>query len=227
MTQITDVPVSGVYYQQGAIVQIIVQLVDIVTGEPVQLQTATGLTISIKYPDLTTWQTFNAQLYTDGSDGRIYYITKNDGTTIDLSQAGLYQVQGQAVIGGVSIPQSLTTDFYVLENVFGGSTMPLTTPSAMILYDSSNVRWAGTVDPSGVISWAALPSGPAGYLQFNSIVMKDGNGVYWTQTIDTDGVVTPAMAGTFPEALAFFFLTDVNGKTWKITANEAGVLEAA
>lgn len=221
---ITDVPESGKYFQQGAIVRLVVQLIDIETGLPIPLQTATGLTISILYPDLETSQTFPATLYTDGSDGQISYITQNDGTTIDLTQTGLYRMQGDAIIGGVSLPPSYETDFYVLPNVFGGPSVTNTTPTAIILFDSTGVRWVGTVSAGGVISWAAQISGPASYLYVNSLVMKDDLGVYWTISISTLGVISAVPGGTFPHALNYFFLADINGKSWLVTISEDGIL---
>lgn len=228
MTVITDVPQSGIYFQQGAIVELIAQLIDAVTGQPVQLQTATGLTISILYPDGTTAQTFSASLYTDGSDGMIKYITKNDGVTIDLNQKGLYFMQGSGVIGGVSLPPSYETDFYVLPNVSGTTPPPLAyTPSAVIMFDSSNVRWAGTVSPSGTVSWAAAPSGPTAFIYLNQLVMKDQSGLYHLGSISTLGVFSAPAGGTFPSALENFILTDINGKSWVMTMSEAGALVAS
>lgn len=227
MTLLLDIPDSGIYFQQGAIVQLVVQLLDINTGLPIQLQAATALTISLLYPDLVTTQSFPATLYTDGSDGKIYYTTENDGTTIDLLEFGLYQMQGTAVVGGVQLPPSYRTDFYVLKNVFGGSTMPVFTPSAVVMYDSSNVRWVGTVTSSGVLHWTALASGPNSFLQFNQLVMKDPNGVYWTLSISTVGVISGVPGGTFPEALESFFLADTANKTWIITVSDVGALVAS
>jgi hypothetical protein len=221
---ITDVPQSGIYYQQGAIVQLVVQLIDIVTGLPIQLQAAAGLSIAILYPDLVTSQTFQAKLYTDGSDGMISYITQNTGAIINLSQVGLYQMQGMAVIGGVLTPPSYETDFYVLKNTFGGSMSTITTPSAIILFDSNGIRWAGTVSPLGVISWNPLVMGPQGFLQFNNLVMPDITGVYWEFMINDSGVVTSIPGGTFPQVQNYFFLQDINGKSWLITNNYGALL---
>lgn len=222
---ITDVPNSGIYFQQGAIVQLIVQIIDINTGLPVQLQTATGLSISILYPDRTTAQTFTAALYSDGSDGMIVYTTKNDGVTIDLSQIGLYQMQGSGVISGIQLPPSYATDFYVLPNAIGTvSPAPAYTPSAVILVDSASTRWGGTVNPSGTLTWAATPSGPSSFLYVSTLVMKDASGIYWTVSISTIGVVSTVPGGSFANALDYFLLTDTNGKSWVITMSEAGVL---
>lgn len=228
MTVITDVPQSGIYFQNGAIVQLVVQILDINTGLPVQLQTATALTISLLYPDTLTSQVFPATLYTDGSDGMIVYTTVNNGTQIDLSQVGLYHMQGSAVQGGVQLPPSYETDFYVLPNVFGGNGMIQYTPSAIILFDNAGTRWVGIVPPSGgSLVWTAQQTGPSSFLQFNQLVMKDDSGVYWTQSISTLGVVTATAGGTFPDAVNSFLMSDINGKTWIITVTEAGTMVAS
>lgn len=224
---LTDVPQSGIYYQRAAIVQLIVQILDINTGLPVQLQTANGFSISILYPDLLTSQTFVAALYSDGSDGKITYITKNDGVTIDLNQVGLYQVQGDAVIGGVSLPPTYETDFYVLPNVFGGTMPAIVTPSAIVLYDSDNVRWVGTISAPNVLSWAAQIEGPAGFFQPNALVMKDSTGLYWTITISTLGVPVFTAIGGFPQAINYFELSDINGKSWLVTVSAVPDLVAS
>lgn len=228
MTQITDVPNSGIYFQKGAIVQLIVQIIDANTGMLVPLQTAEGLSISLLYPDGTTQQTFAAQLFTDGSDGMIVYTTVNNGTQINLSQVGLYQMQGQAAIAGVASLLSYETDFYVLANTFGGSSMQTTTPSAVVLFDNLGVRWAGIVPPSGgALVWVAQSSGPNQFLQFNQLVMKDDTGTYWLYSISSTGVVSAVPGGTFPNAIDKFTLIDVNSKSWIVTGTEAGTLLAS
>ncbi len=231
---ITDVPTSGKYFQRGAIAALVVQMIDAESvtpdnpeGDPIPLQTATGLSISILYPDGTTSQSFTAELYSDGSDGRIKYITKNDGVTVDLSQVGLYKIQGNAVIGGVPLPPSYESDFYVLKNTFGGTVMPIATPSGIVLFDSDTVRYVGTVNPSGELSFAQQSEGPTTYLYFNELVMKDSEGIYWTITMGTDGEYDAAPGGTFPHALNYFTLVDQNNKTWVITISTQGVLTPA
>lgn len=224
---ITDVPQSGIYYQQGAIVQLVVQLIDITTGDPVNLQTATGLVISVLYPDRSISQSFVASLYTDGSDGRITYTTKNDGVTVDLSQVGLYQIQGSAVVGDVALPPSYESDFYVLRNTFGGITVPITTASGLVMLDIGSVRYVGTVDPSGDLTFAQQNSGPPSFVYFNTLVMKDSDGVYWTVAMGTDGVYVATPGGSFANALNYILMNDINGKTWVITISTQGVLTPA
>lgn len=228
MTVITDVPESGIYFQQGAITQIIAQILDANTGEPIQLQTATGLSISVLYPDLISSQTFAAHLLTDGSDGKIYYTTVNDEDQMDLSQVGLYQFQGSAAIDGVISVLSYLNDFYVLKNAFTNiSPPPPFNSSALILFDSTGVRWSMTVSPDGELPVVLQPSGPANYLQFNSLVMKDSDGLYWTVSVSTIGVISGTPGGAFQNAIESFFLTDINGTSWVVTIDTDGTLVAA
>lgn len=224
---ITDVPTSGVYFQQGAIVQIVVEIIDINTGEPVQLQTATGLSISVLYPDLATSQVFAAEKYTDGSDGKIVYTTINDGTTIDLSQVGLYQVQGNGVVNSVPLPPTYLTDFYVLKNVVGTAMPPIFNTSSMIFYDATGVRWGLTINPSGDQTIVAQTTLPTSFIYFAGLVMKDASGIYWTASMSTGGVLTWTQGGSFSQALESFTLNDINGRSWLFTISEAGQLEAA
>lgn len=225
--RITDVPNSGVYFQQGSIVRLVVEIVDVETGLPVQLQTATGLSISLLYPDNIVSQTFAAQLYTDGSDGKIMYITRNNGLTVDLSQVGLYQMQGNYTIGGVVQPPSYFTDFYVLRNAIGISSPPIFNSLAMLFYDDSGVRWALTVDSSGDQHIALQPTLPASFIYFQNLVMKDPAGLYWQSSISITGDLTWTPGGSFTQALESFSLTDTNGTSWLFTISEEGVLVAA
>lgn len=228
MTLITDIPQSGVYFQQGAIVQLVVQIVDVNTGLPVQLQTATGLSISILYPDRVTVKTVAATLFTDGSDGMIVYTTVNNGTTIDLSQIGLYEMQGIAAIGGSVTVLSYQTDCYVLPNPFSNSSpAPAMSASAMIFYDPNGVRWALTVSPSGLQAPALQPSGPSSYIFFNTVVLQDSDGVYWTASMSITGVLTWTSGGSFVNALESFVLIDSNNRSWLCTISTSGVLVAS
>lgn len=226
---ITDVPQSGIYYQQGAVVRIVVQFIDNATGLPIPLQTASGMAISILYPDGVTAQTFQASLFTDGSDGNIVYTTKNNGSNVDLSQIGLYQLQGSASVNGVALPPSYLTDFYVLRNVAGLSTTPIFNSSALILFDPLGNRWGVTVSTLGALVVALTPTLPTNYLKFNQLVMQDANGVYWTVGVNSNGTFNTAVASGsgFAHALANFILSDANGVSWVVTISTAGVLSAA
>lgn len=229
ISNISDVPESGVYFQQGAIVQLVVQMLDVNTGEPVQLQLAQIMTISLEYPDETTIMEFPATLYTDGSDGRMVYTTRNNGLgQVDLFQVGLYKIQGQAMIGGVALPPSSRSDFYVQANANGGgSPVANFSPNAIILFDSNGVRYAVSVNSSGQVIKQARINGPQNALQLNALVMKDSTGIYWTIGIDTSGNFTKAQTGAFPQALSEVVLLDENGKAWVTTVNTNGDLEAA
>jgi hypothetical protein len=232
---ITDVPQSGARTQQGAIFQIVAQLIDFntispsnPTGDPIQLQTASGLSISILYPDGVTTLTVPAVLATDGSDGMIVYTTVNNGTQIDLSQIGLYHFQGNAVVGGVQLPPSYQDDFYVMANVTGNpSPAPIYQASAVIFFDTNGVRWAQSVSPSGLSAPVLQPSGPANFLLFQNLVMVDSNGIYWKATMSTVGVLSWATTAQTASALGSFILNDSNGRSWICTISTSGVLGAA
>lgn len=63
-------------------------------GTVVDLATATDLKIYMKTP--TETKTFDASLYTDGTDGKIKYVTVEG----DIDLAGEWQIQAGANIGG-------------------------------------------------------------------------------------------------------------------------------
>lgn len=224
--RIVDVPTSGIYFQRGAITQLVFQIIDRNTGLPVQLQTASALTISIRYPDDSTSRDFVASLYTDGSDGRIVYTTHNDGDSdIDLTQVGLYEIQGRGTIGGVQLPESSEDDFYVLANADDDGTQPVAyTSSAFVLFDENNARWAITIDTDGDLVKTKQPTGPANALTLHNLVLKDDTGIYWTVTIDATGELHIDQGGTFETAIDRITLIDSAAVTWLITVSEAGVL---
>lgn len=228
---ITDVPESGIYVQVGAITQLVLQIIDVNTGEPVPLQTATGLQISLLYPDRITSRDLPAELYTDGSDGMIAYTTQNDGASnIDLTQNGLYYAQGFATISGTQLPPSELTDFYAKKNVSATGTPPIAyTSSALIFFDSNNVRWAMTVDTDGDISNPSVArlTGPINSLTLNQVVLQDSDGVYWTITMGTDGEYVATVGGTYAQSISTLVLLDSDDVSWVITISTAGVLEAA
>lgn len=71
-------------------------------GEVVDISTATGLTIIFKKPD-GTLLSVTADLYTDGTDGIMYYRAV-DG---DLDQAGIWKIQAFVEISGGSYYSSI------------------------------------------------------------------------------------------------------------------------
>jgi hypothetical protein len=222
-----NVPQSGIYFQVGAITQLVVEIIDITTGEPVPLQVAGDLEISILYPDGVTYQRFNAELYTDGSDGRIVYTTQNDGgSNVDLSEAGLYSIQGYATIGGVPLPPSERSDFYVLPNNTGVEPV-ISGTTGLVFYDTDNVRWAMTVDTNGDLQIAAKKTGPYGFVYLDPLVLQDSDGVYWTVTINTDGEYQTEINGTFQESVQQIVLKDTNGRSWVLTISTEGVLQTS
>lgn len=226
---ITDVPDSAIYLQVGAITQLVVEIQDVNTGDPVQLQTATGMTISILYPDGTTARDLPAALYTDGSDGRIAYTTHNDGASdIDLTQWGKYRIQGWATLGGVQLPPSSRSDFYVLPNNDDTGQPPIAyTSSALILFTVDDIRTAMTVDTLGDLHFTARLVGPSNSLTLSQFVLQDSDGVYWIITADGAGSYTSTPGGTFDNALEQLILLDSNSHGWIITISTAGVLSAA
>lgn len=225
MTQITDIPNSGIYLQRGSILQLVIQLIDLNTGLPLQLQVATGLTISMLYPDLDTSIDFVASLYTDGTDGRIVYTTQNTEDQIDLSQVGLYHIQGSVTIGGVPQPPSQETDFYVLANANETGTPPNAyTASAFILFSPNGTRWATVCTGAPALVSAAQATGPINALTLGTLVMRDDTGVYWTVTITNLGVLESTPGGNFQDSIDRFTLVDTSGVTHIITISEDGEL---
>lgn len=62
-------------------------------GQIVDISSATSLSIFIKKPDGTILTRVGV-LETDGTDGKMYYITVSG----DLDKAGSYKIQGQVVL---------------------------------------------------------------------------------------------------------------------------------
>lgn len=228
---ITDIPNSGIYFQVGAITNLIVQILDVNTGVPVPLQTATNMVISILYPDGITARDLPATLYTDGSDGCISYVTQNDGlSNIDLTQIGMYKIQGQATIAGIPLPPSYESDFYVNSNVDDVGTPPIAyTSSALIFFDITNVRWAMTVSTGGAISnpSTARLTGPINSLTLNAIVMQDSDGILWTITMATNGHYVATVGGNVAQLIHDLVLLDSVSHAWVLTISTLGVLIAS
>lgn len=222
MTVLTDIPLSGLYFQQGAVTQLIVKIVDLNTGQPVQLQQATGLKIAIQYPDLT-FQQFTAALYTDGSDGKIVYTTVNSGpNAVDLSEVGLYHIQGQAVIGATTLLPSPKSDFYVLPNI-GPAVGPTVYPG-FALYDSTNVRWFCNVIPKGNTNTTPLTTGPAGTYDVQPIIMRDAGGNFWQLGIDTTGHIIKTGISAPTSFITSLLIQDSTGYVWQLTILPTGDL---
>ncbi len=89
----------------------LITILDENTGNPVNLSTATGLTIKFQYPDGTSVDK-TGTLYSGGADGKLYYTSIAN----DLSQAGQYFIQGEATIGGAT-KNSEQGRFYVNANI--------------------------------------------------------------------------------------------------------------
>lgn len=82
-------------------------------GNPVDISTATSLVIKIEYPDQTSVDK-TGTLYSDGTDGVLYY----DTIANDLSQSGQYFCQAKVTIA--SQPKSSAVGpFFVYPNIDG------------------------------------------------------------------------------------------------------------
>ncbi len=114
------IPQAMKQFQYGAAVRLIVQFIDpIATAAngnvpvPLDIAGASDLLVCLLYPDTTTSENFDGTFLTDGSDGEIYYDTVYN---TDLSQLGLFQIQGKATLGG-SVVLTAVGYFEVLANV--------------------------------------------------------------------------------------------------------------
>ena len=101
------IPQALQQFQYGSVVRLIVQFIDPVataaangTPVPLDIAGATDLLVCLLYPDTSTSQNFAGAFVTDGTDGQIYYDTVYNA---DLSQLGLFQIQGKATLGGKPI----------------------------------------------------------------------------------------------------------------------------
>ena len=97
----------------GIIIRVTVKENDKVT--PVDLSTATSILIYLYRPD-GALISGSATFTTDGSDGKIEYITQ----TNDLSVQGMYKIQARYMIGGHS-KKTNTSNFLVEPNLPGVS----------------------------------------------------------------------------------------------------------
>jgi len=89
----------------------IVQIVDCESGLPIDLSLATTMTIKFLLPDKTVIER-TAVFTTDGTDGRIQYVT----IAGDLSLAGLWKIQAYAVDSGFT-NNSEIEEFRVYSNL--------------------------------------------------------------------------------------------------------------
>lgn len=89
-----DGPLQGCQETNDSI-QLAVTVVD-EGGLPISLRNASALTLALRAPDGTVADKA-ASLLTNGLDGGLQYTT----TKADLTQAGVYQLQAEYVIGGL------------------------------------------------------------------------------------------------------------------------------
>ena len=73
-------------------------------GSAVDISSASVLQMIIKKPDQTTL-TKTASLNTDGTDGKMKYVTVTD----DIDQVGNWKIQGKVVIGSATYYSSVST----------------------------------------------------------------------------------------------------------------------
>lgn len=73
-------------------------------GAVVDISGASTMTIVIKKPDGESL-TKTASLYTDGTDGKMEYITQSG----DIDQAGLYKIQGIVVLDSGTFHTSISS----------------------------------------------------------------------------------------------------------------------
>lgn len=126
MQTVYPVPVTGKpselltqFCQQNDIgIPLVIQFLD-QNNIPINLSTATNLYIKIGYPDGTS-KNFAAALYTDGTDGKIVYVSAGSSPT-DLSQVGDHIIQGRVTISGIK--SSRTGKLLVYANV-NDDTLP-------------------------------------------------------------------------------------------------------
>jgi hypothetical protein len=221
MNVITNVPESGIYIQRGAIAKLIAQLIDLETGLPILLQAATALFMDVVYPDRAGTRTFPAQLYTDGSDGKIVYTTQNNGLGYsDLNQTGLYNLQGRASIGNVPLPPSYVTDFYVLGNAADLATTPVTFP---VLRANDGKFWQIYILRTGQLDILQIDATTDAV---DTIYMVDSAGQNWTLVAMRTGpadanLVTTPVTGPFPADQQFYVVDSIK-KQWVVNVLAAG-----
>ena len=73
-------------------------------GAVVDISSAASMQMIIKRPDQTT-MTKTASNYTDGTDGKMKYVTVTD----DIDQVGNWKIQGKVVIGSATYYSSVST----------------------------------------------------------------------------------------------------------------------
>ena len=205
-------------------VKFIVQVVD-QSGNPVNLSTATGLTCLLLYPDEQTEVSVAAAFNTDGTDGRLTF-TAQAGS---IYQDGFYGIQAQfSMSGGVTLT-TVMGNFWAYPTLSPGGTPPQPSfnSSAVILFDSSNVRWALMVTPAQTFQATAMFTGPTNAITLSAFVLQDSNGIYWTITMQTNGQYLATQGGTYQQAIESLILTDTNGHSWVVTISTAGVLVAS
>ena len=170
-------PVGDIYaapsiQQADAGVTFVAQVVD-QSGNPINLSTATGLTFLLQYPDELTSVSVTGAFLTDGSDGRVTFNAQAGS----LFQDGFYAIQFQFAMPGSISLTTVQGNFWAYANISPtGTVQPSFTSSAVILFDSLNIRWALGVNTSGQPVANAQFTGPANAISLSAFVMQDSNG---------------------------------------------------
>jgi hypothetical protein len=100
--------------QKGDVgVALIVEMTNQSDNLPFDISAATALAVLLKKPDGTSVE-FVGQLYTNGLDGKIYYVTESDD---DLDQIGICFLQGKVTFGEDAIIYSSQVRFQVNDNI--------------------------------------------------------------------------------------------------------------
>lgn len=111
-------------------VALIVQMVRQSDKQPLDISGASSLQIFIGLPNGTRF-TKTAQLYNDGLDGKMFYVTE-DG---DLPISDIYSIQGKVVIGSATL-YSAQQNFSVLDNITPSANPPAPDPHVGTFTDS-------------------------------------------------------------------------------------------
>jgi len=120
-------------------VVLLIQMLKQSDGTPLDISTASDLKIIYSWPDGTRF-TKDALIYTDGLDGKLYYITE-DG---DLPLAGFYSIQGKVTVDS-GVLYGEVNQFNVLDNVLPPTAPPSPDPNVGTFTNASLVGGVLTI----------------------------------------------------------------------------------
>ena len=81
----------------------------------VPLQAASSKTVTIITAN-NGRKVFPAAFVTNGADGQIQYVTKNEEDQVDLDNVGPFKAQGKVIIAGIEYPSDIM-EFEVMPNL--------------------------------------------------------------------------------------------------------------